>query len=207
MEYCWLALAWIAWSALHSTMIDNRVTTALRRRLGASFRFYRLFFNLVSLVTLVPVVLYGRSLDSPVFWRVPDLLFVVQLLLLALALWLFVAGGRHYDFLQFLGFRQISSGGSSGALTESGALNTRGLLGVTRHPWYLGALLFVWSYPRELTVAHLVVKGVLTVYIIVGTVFEEHKLVAEYGDAYRQYQRDVSMLLPWKLLGGKTRKY
>jgi len=207
MDYFWLGLAWIAWCVLHSLMIDNGVTDFLRRRLGRTFRFYRLFFNLVALVTLVPVTLYSRGLESPVVWRLPGALFVVQLLLLALAVWFLLAGGRHYDFLQFLGLRQIRSGDSSGALTETGTINTSGLLGVTRHPWYLGAILFVWSYSRDWTVAHLVVKGLLTGYLIVGTLLEERKLLAEYGDAYSEYQHQVSMLIPWRYLDSKIRKH
>jgi protein-S-isoprenylcysteine O-methyltransferase Ste14 len=39
---------------------------------------------------------------------------------------------------------------------------------------------------------------VLTVYIVVGTLLEERKLVHEFGDAYRNYQRRVSMFVPLK---------
>jgi protein-S-isoprenylcysteine O-methyltransferase Ste14 len=35
-------------------------------------------------------------------------------------------------------------------------------------------------------------------YFIIGTKFEERKLVRLYGDAYRQYQESVSMYFPWK---------
>jgi protein-S-isoprenylcysteine O-methyltransferase Ste14 len=46
--------------------------------------------------------------------------------------------------------------------------------------------------------------------VVVGTILEERKLVAEFGDEYRQYQREVSMLFPWKfgasLLRGRSRK-
>lgn len=44
----------------------------------------------------------------------------------------------------------------------------------------------------------LVGNGVLTVYIVVGTLLEERKLVHEFGDAYRNYQSRVSMFLPLK---------
>jgi protein-S-isoprenylcysteine O-methyltransferase Ste14 len=37
---------------------------------------------------------------------------------------------------------------------------------------------------------------VLSVYIIIGCILEERKLLAEFGDAYRQYQRQVPMLVP-----------
>ena len=41
----------------------------------------------------------------------------------------------------------------------------------------------------------------LTLYIVVGAVFEERKLVREFGDVYVEYQRRVPMLVPF--LNGK----
>ncbi|MDP3480639.1 MAG: hypothetical protein Q8R88_12775 [Desulfoprunum sp.] len=40
--------------------------------------------------------------------------------------------------------------------------------------------------------------ALLSAYLIIGTILEERKLVVEYGDIYRTYQRQVPMLLPWK---------
>ena len=54
MTYLFLALAWTAYCALHSAMISETVTGFLKRRLGDSFRFYRLFFNAIALITLIP---------------------------------------------------------------------------------------------------------------------------------------------------------
>jgi protein-S-isoprenylcysteine O-methyltransferase Ste14 len=39
---------------------------------------------------------------------------------------------------------------------------------------------------------------VLTLYIVVGTLLEERKLVHEFGDTYRSYQARVSMFVPLK---------
>jgi protein-S-isoprenylcysteine O-methyltransferase Ste14 len=41
---------------------------------------------------------------------------------------------------------------------------------------------------------------VLTGYFLVGAILEEKKLLAEFGEEYRGYQRDVSMLFPFKWL-------
>jgi protein-S-isoprenylcysteine O-methyltransferase Ste14 len=35
--------------------------------------------------------------------------------------------------------------------------------------------------------------------VVVGTVWEERDLVAEFGDTYRDYQRRVPMLIPWRI--------
>ena len=69
-----------------------------------------------------------------------------------------------------------------------------------RHPWYLAALLLIWA--RDLTLADLVVNAVLVGYLWGGTLLEERKLVQTYGEEYRRYQAQVSMLIPWKWLQG-----
>jgi protein-S-isoprenylcysteine O-methyltransferase Ste14 len=57
-------------------------------------------------------------------------------------------------------------------------------------------VLLLWA--GDLDVTALVGNGVLTIYIVVGTLLEERKLVHEFGDAYRSYQGRVSMFVPLK---------
>jgi protein-S-isoprenylcysteine O-methyltransferase Ste14 len=100
--------------------------------------------------------------------------------------------------LQFLGIRQIRTGASHGALTATGRLHTTGILRITRHPWYLGAIMLLWA--GDLDASTLIGNIILTLYLIVGTVLEERKLVGEFGEDYRRYQKQVSMLVPLKYL-------
>ena len=65
-----------------------------------------------------------------------------------------------------------------------------------RHPMYLGFLLAFWATPH-MTVGHLVFALMSTLYIIIGTQFEEKDLVAVLGDHYRHYQKRVGMLVPF----------
>jgi protein-S-isoprenylcysteine O-methyltransferase Ste14 len=183
-------------------MISVTATEYLKHRFGDRFRFYRLVFNLVALVTLIPVVVYGESIRGQVVFRWEGLMVIFQMLVLATSVLLFVAGARHYDRLQFLGLRQIRTGASPSVLTETGRLDMTGILGITRHPWYLGGILFMWVAYRSLDVSTLVTNIVLTIYLIVGTVLEERKLLMEYSEEYRRYQNRVSMLVPFKYLKG-----
>jgi protein-S-isoprenylcysteine O-methyltransferase Ste14 len=125
-------------------------------------------------------------------------MIVFQVFLLAIVVLLFFAGARHYDMLQFLGLRQIRRGISHSALTETGKLDTTGILGITRHPWYLGTILLIWA--RGFDVSALITNIILTIYLVVGTVLEERKLLIEYGEDYRRYRENVSMLIPFKYL-------
>ena len=66
-----------------------------------------------------------------------------------------------------------------------------------RHPLYLTTLLMIWSYP-DLTADRLLFNVLFTGWVIVGTVLEERDLVADYGEVYRNYQRAVPMLVPYR---------
>lgn len=198
MEPFILAVLWILWCVVHSGMISMTATAYLKRRLGRHFRLYRLFFNLVSVVTLIPVIAYERSLPGPILFRWEGFLIVIQVILLISAVLLFLAGAKHYDLLQFAGLRQIKTGSTHNVLTETGELDTTGIQQITRHPWYLGALLFIWT--RDVNTTVLVTNIILTLYLIVGTILEERKLLTEYGEDYRRYQKRVSMLIPVKWL-------
>jgi protein-S-isoprenylcysteine O-methyltransferase Ste14 len=125
-------------------------------------------------------------------------MIVFQVFLLAIVVLLLLAGARHYDMLQFLGLRQISGGTSHSALTETGKLDTTGTLGITRHPWYLATIILLWA--RGFDVAGLITNIILTIYLVVGTVLEERKLLIEYGEDYRRYRENVSMLIPFKCI-------
>ena len=75
------------------------------------------------------------------------------------------------------------------------ALVVRGAYRWVRHPLYLAVLLMIWSYP-VLTADRLLFNVLWTLWIVIGTVLEERDLRSELGDEYRDYQRDVPMLLP-----------
>lgn len=67
-----------------------------------------------------------------------------------------------------------------------------------RHPLYFSILLLFWLCP-DLTVDRLLFNVLWTAWIWIGTRLEEHDLECEFGAAYRQYQRRVPMLVPWRV--------
>jgi len=196
MQLVVLAVLVVCWCAVHSGMIAVPVTERLRGRLGPAFRFYRLFYNAVAALTLIPVAGYAAAVRTEPFFRWGGSLRVIQALLLGTAALFFILGARRYDAARFLGLRQLRERAGHQGITEGGELDTAGVLSATRHPWYLATLLLLWA--RPLDVSTLLVNALLTSYLIVGARLEERKLAREFGERYRAYQKDVSMLIPLK---------
>ncbi len=74
-------------------------------------------------------------------------------------------------------------------------ITARGPYRWVRHPLYFFFILMIWSCP-DLTVDKLLFNLMWSVWIVIGAFAEERDLVAEFGDPYRQYQREVPMFIP-----------
>jgi methanethiol S-methyltransferase len=79
-----------------------------------------------------------------------------------------------------------------------GPIAIRGPYRWVRHPLYLAVLIMFWTNP-DVTADRLLFNVLWTLWICVATVLEERDLTDDFGDAYRQYRKEVPMLVPWKV--------
>jgi protein-S-isoprenylcysteine O-methyltransferase Ste14 len=199
--YTLLAVMWSLYCAAHSLTISPPFLQWVRARFPDGHRFHRLCFNIFSILALIPIAAYSLTLQSSPLFEWGGRLRWLQALLVMTGFALLWAGARAYDFKEFMGLAQIASPDVCRSIGAKCELNTTGVLGLIRHPWYTAAFFLLWA--RNLDPAAVITNGVLTVYVIIGTILEERKLIAAYGQTYRDYQQNVSMFLPVKWLKAK----
>jgi protein-S-isoprenylcysteine O-methyltransferase Ste14 len=196
MEYLLAALLWTVYVSLHSFLISVRFTNLLTRLLKNYYAFYRLFYVLISLVLIIPLINYTSGLDDKVIVTYESPISIIRYVLISVSLLMFFwAFFINYDSLSFFGIRQILNYGKEKKTEPTEGIKRNGLLGIMRHPMYLALIIYLWC--QTFRVIDIVTNTVLTIYIIIGTVLEERKLVLEFGEEYIRYQKEVPMLIPF----------
>ncbi len=132
-----------------------------------------------------------------IIWRVDNIIGIAALWALFGLGWLIVLLSTFMiSHFELFGLRQIYLHWKSRTDTSM-SFTTRGLYKIVRHPLMLGFIIAFWTIP-VMTVGHLTFAVATTAYILIAVQFEEHDLIAAYGDKYRDYRRQVSMILPWR---------
>ncbi len=197
-----IALLWAAYCALHSYLISTGFTNLLSRLLKKYYAFYRLFYVLISLFLLIPLINYTVQLDSNIIVVYGPTLEIIRVVLIYGSLLMFFwAFFLNYDSLSFFGFRQILNLANVKKSNPSTEIKRKGLLGIIRHPMYFTLIIYLWCQTHKLS--DIVVNLVLTVYIYIGTRLEEKKLILEFGEKYIKYQSEVPMLIPFTKVKAK----
>jgi protein-S-isoprenylcysteine O-methyltransferase Ste14 len=70
-----------------------------------------------------------------------------------------------------------------------------GLYQYVRHPLYTFSLLILWLSPN-MSLNSFIVYAALTIYVLIGIIFEERKLIREFGQEYETYRNATPMLIP-----------
>lgn len=190
LYYAYILLSWFLFGLIHSLTASLWVKQAMANKLGTFKRYYRLLYNGVAVATFIPVLWLHRTapIDYVSSWRgslwLGTLLAGVGLTIAVLAL-------RGYDMAEFVGWPATAKTSDSQELRQSG------LLQYARHPLYTGIILCLLGLLiTQPTWSYLILLLAASIYIRIGIHFEEQKLVASFGNAYKQYRQRVPMLIP-----------
>ena len=186
----WLIVAIAVWGLIHSWLASLAWKDFLRRRLGEVFlKSYRLLYNLFAALSFLPVFFLLVSLPDRLLYRVPPPCRYIMWAGQGLSVLLLFIAVLQTDLLAFAGLRQL------GQEEGSDDLVTGGLYRLVRHPLYTFSLAFLWLSP-SVTLNSFVVYVALTLYILIGIIFEERKLLRVFGQKYAEYCSVTPMLIP-----------
>jgi len=192
-----LLLAWGTYAAIHSLLASLAVKRRVAQRWPGAMRGYRLAFNLLATVLLLPPLWLTFAFSGPLLWRWSG---VWAWLADALALAAIAGFGwttRHYDMRSFTGLAQWRTGAA--AVDDAAQLQISPLHRYVRHPWYFLGLVILWT--RDMDAARLTSALCITAYLWLGSLLEERKLLQIHGAAYARYRERVGGLVP---LPGRT---
>jgi protein-S-isoprenylcysteine O-methyltransferase Ste14 len=185
-------LAVVLYGVLHSLLATDKAKRLAVVALGpGAARLYRLFYNIVGGVTFLPVLAVTAAYPGMQLYAIPWPWMLLTMLGQALAVALLLVGVRQTDPWHFLGLQQLTKKAPS----RAPELTTGGLYRFVRHPLYSAGLLFIWLTP-VMTTSVLALNLGISLYLYVGSVFEERRLVREFGVAYVEYRKRVPRLIP-----------
>jgi len=185
-----LILLWCGYFVLHSLLAGETVKAYVNQRLPGVFPYYRLFYNLVALITLVPIAIIHLQDNSNLILLWPEWSSTLTTTASLAALLGFIWSLRYYDMAVFSGL----------ARCRKEKLSLSPMHRFVRHPWYLFALIIIWS--RDQSSLQLSSSIMVTLYFFIGAKLEERKLLQEYGWACEEYINSVPGIIPrpWKRL-------
>ena len=187
-----LTVYFVVYAITHSWLVSASVKNWARRIFGPAVdRWYRLGYNLIAIAALVPMLLMMVWLPSQTLYVAPPpwrwLMLAGQLLAVMAAgvsLW-------QTDPFYFAGLAQLVAKKPA----KSGSLKVNGFYAWVRHPLYSFSLVFLWLTPA-MTSNTLTAYILFTLYFYVGSIYEERRLIAEFGASYEAYRRQVPRLIP-----------
>ena len=187
-----LIFAIIVWGFVHSLLASLAAKARVRKWFGpGSDRWYRLAYNMFGILTFLPILGLLAMDPGKTLYAIPAPWSYLALAGQLLAIAALGIGLLQTGLWSFLGIEQLLvNSPESEAQMVSG-----GLYRWVRHPLYSAGLVFIWLTP-VMTVNLLVLNLGLTIYLVVGAIYEERKLVREFGAAYLEYQEKVPMLIP-----------
>jgi methanethiol S-methyltransferase len=184
MPYLFLVLGWVVYLALHSVL----ASPGIKRKYG--FRGYRIAYTIFSGAGLLVMLFYNGSIAAAPFFISEGPPRYLSLVLTTFGVMIIQSSFRQYSFRGFIGLKE-----------EPKQFSNEGVLKYVRHPIYAGTILVIVGFFLFIpNLPTLISCLCMLLYIPIGIILEERKLLAMYGNDYLEYMRKVPALFPKLLL-------
>jgi len=191
MRYGILIVGWVIFFVVHSVLATEQSKVFFASKMGFYFKYYRFLYSVVAALTLGVILAWQFSMPQDYFIvsrffkyfiAIPCSTFAAVLMGICIRKYFFRLSGVEV-FYQHPG---------------PPVLETHGIHKFVRHPLYAGTLLMIWSillwFP---SLANLISCVLITVYVRIGIIFEERRLVKIFGRKYEDYKNKTPMLFPY----------
>lgn len=192
----------IAFAVIHSLTASLPFKRLIVRGLGSwADRLYLPVYSLIAVMTILPLVYQLYKNPGRIIYKIPSPWR-----------WIMVGGQLIAAIIAPRAFRdaphrfKIRSQLSTPQTPEAGSLNIRGIYRWIRDPFLLSGLVMIWLTPI-MTVNLLIIYLLTTVYLFLGSLHWETRLVAQFGDEYREYQKRVHRIIPGLRIPGLRGKH
>ena len=186
-----LVFCLVAFAAIHSLMASLSFKRFATRVLGFKAEvLYMPVFNLIALLTILPLAYLLYKNPGSVLYIIPSpwrwLTIGGQFIAATFAIRAFLDAPNRF---------KIRSQLSVPNNPEASPLNIRGIYRWVRDPFLLSGLIIMWLTPF-MTFILLVIYILITIYLYLGSLHWESRLIEQFGDEYREYQKRVNRLIP-----------
>ncbi|HCQ29095.1 MAG TPA: hypothetical protein DIU39_02340 [Flavobacteriales bacterium] len=177
---------WTLYFVLHSVLALKSVKDYFFNVFNMLPHHYRKMYVMLAVIMLIPPLRiisaqHNLILDVPVWVR------IIGFVLILISLYLFPKAWRGYHLKSFIGLEP----------ENQQKLVVSGMHHCVRHPLYSVSLLMLIGVMLAYPVDTVVFSSLYTiVYLYIGTLLEEKKLVDQFGEEYIAYKSKVPMLIP-----------
>ena len=142
-----LALLWLGYFLIHSLLASLWLKQRVADRYPQLLPWYRILFNVLAVVLILPPLVQLWWLRSEPLWRWEGALAWTAYALMLLACLGFVWSLRYYDGGEFLGLRQLAR--RQRDVRDQERLHISPMHRFVRHPWYSLGLVLVWTQDMD----------------------------------------------------------
>ncbi len=181
----------IGFAVIHSLLASLPVKRIIRRSLGSrADQLYMPVYSLIAVITLAPLVYLLYKNPGPFIYIVssPWRWFMVGGQLIAAIIGPLALMHAPHRF-------RLRAQLSAPKTSEAGSLDIQGIYRWIRDPFLFSGLIIMWLTPF-MTVNLLIIYILITIYLFMGSLHWESRLVAQFGDEYREYQKKVRRIIP-----------
>ena len=186
-----IVISLAAFAVIHSLMASLPFKRLLMRVIGPSAdRLFMPLFSFITVITLLPLAYLLYKYPGPFLYIIPSpwrwVMVGGQLIAAAVAPLALLHAPHRFRIRAQLSVPQSP---------EAGHLDIRGIYRWVRDPFLLSGLVMIWLTPF-MTVNLLIIYLLATIYLYLGSLHWETRLVAQFGDEYREYQKQVRRIIP-----------